>query len=315
MNIETIADGKLRDFYKGDTLNIFYEFLGPDKQPLDVSGFKLAFGMKLNPLSQFFGKHDINKVFEIPFNANSRRGLGEITILTKDTIRLIALVPYTYSFILITPRDEHYTIGSDLVNVGINPVRFPNSLPYVDNPTVFPRNANAQIITFNFSKLMVDVALFDQITIGLRTSYSNQMGKANIDSMAINKRNGLVGLDHNGKLPESSFPQSILDLMKASAGRAPDDVYTATSKAGMLALVVKQGDIVTRSDTGNTYVNKNGKNVSMNDWIKLGGGGVPVTVSDIAPPNPVVGQQWFNTGTGLLGTYYDDGTTGQWVAS
>ena len=44
-----------------------------------------------------------------------------------------------------------------------------------------------------------------------------------------------------------------------------------------------------------------------------GGGGASVTTSDTAPTSPNAGDQWFDTTSGTLYIYYDDGTSSQWI--
>lgn len=49
---------------------------------------------------------------------------------------------------------------------------------------------------------------------------------------------------------------------------------------------------------------------------KKGGGSASVTISDVAPTDPAVGDMWWNSITGDLLIYYDDGVDGpQWVTA
>jgi len=50
-------------------------------------------------------------------------------------------------------------------------------------------------------------------------------------------------------------------------------------------------------------------------WGLAGGGGAQVTVSDSAPtsPAPSEGDLWFNSASGRLYVFYEDGTTDQWI--
>lgn len=50
-------------------------------------------------------------------------------------------------------------------------------------------------------------------------------------------------------------------------------------------------------------------------WGAGGGGGAQVTVSDSAPtsPTPAAGDLWYNSASGRLYLYYEDGSTNQWV--
>jgi hypothetical protein len=58
---------------------------------------------------------------------------------------------------------------------------------------------------------------------------------------------------------------------------------------------------------GNTYGRKN------NGWVIGGGGGASVTISDTAPSSPSAGNLWWNSTSGHLFIYYNDGTSSQWV--
>lgn len=44
------------------------------------------------------------------------------------------------------------------------------------------------------------------------------------------------------------------------------------------------------------------------------GGGASVTISDTAPGSPTAGNLWWESDTGILYIYYNDGTSSQWVA-
>lgn len=46
-----------------------------------------------------------------------------------------------------------------------------------------------------------------------------------------------------------------------------------------------------------------------------GGGGASITVSDSAPTDPTSGALWYNSSSGELLVYYNDGDTAQWVSS
>lgn len=50
-------------------------------------------------------------------------------------------------------------------------------------------------------------------------------------------------------------------------------------------------------------------------WRKNAALPVSVTHSDVAPSNPRVGDQWWKSNEGTLFTYYNDGTSSQWVES
>lgn len=44
-----------------------------------------------------------------------------------------------------------------------------------------------------------------------------------------------------------------------------------------------------------------------------GGGGSSVTISDTAPTSPAAGNIWVDSTTGIEYTYYNDGSSSQWV--
>lgn len=55
------------------------------------------------------------------------------------------------------------------------------------------------------------------------------------------------------------------------------------------------------------------KNTAWTPVVGGGGGGVTITVSPTAPTTPVDSQLWWESDTGLLMLYYNDGNTSQWV--
>lgn len=48
-------------------------------------------------------------------------------------------------------------------------------------------------------------------------------------------------------------------------------------------------------------------------WSPVGGGGA--TISDTAPASPTAGDLWWNSSNGQMYTYYNDGTSSQWVVA
>lgn len=48
-------------------------------------------------------------------------------------------------------------------------------------------------------------------------------------------------------------------------------------------------------------------------WSPVGGGGA--TISDTAPASPSAGDLWWNSSDGQMYTYYNDGTSSQWVVA
>ena len=59
---------------------------------------------------------------------------------------------------------------------------------------------------------------------------------------------------------------------------------------------------------GKIYGRKN------NAWAEMIGGGASVTVSDTAPTGAAAGNLWWESDTGILYIFFNDGTSSQWVA-
>ena len=98
------------------------------------------------------------------------------------------------------------------------------------------------------------------------------------------------------------------DLLKT------DDTFEAAG--GLITLTTSGtptatlGDGAIAIDTTNDtfYFRSNGT------WQEVsGGGGASVTVSDTAPVAPEAGNLWYESDTGSMFIYYDDGDTSQWV--
>jgi len=47
--------------------------------------------------------------------------------------------------------------------------------------------------------------------------------------------------------------------------------------------------------------------------VTAGGGGASLTISDTPPASPTTGALWWESDTGILWLYYDDGTSAQWI--
>jgi len=47
--------------------------------------------------------------------------------------------------------------------------------------------------------------------------------------------------------------------------------------------------------------------------VTAGGGGASLTISDTPPGSPTTGALWWESDTGILWLYYDDGTSAQWI--
>jgi hypothetical protein len=74
-----------------------------------------------------------------------------------------------------------------------------------------------------------------------------------------------------------------------------------TPASGRVAVYAKaDGKIYRKDDTGT-------------ETELGGGGGASVTISDTAPGSPTAGDLWWESDTGILKVYYNDGTSSQWV--
>lgn len=49
-------------------------------------------------------------------------------------------------------------------------------------------------------------------------------------------------------------------------------------------------------------------------WVAAGGGGASISIADTPPASPTAGAMWWESDTGILWIYYNDGTSSQWVA-
>ena len=101
--------------------------------------------------------------------------------------------------------------------------------------------------------------------------------------------------------------RSGADLLKTDdAFQAAGGVITLTTSGAPTATL---GDGAIAIDTTNDtfYFRSNGT------WQEVSGGGASVTVSDAAPSSPDPGNLWYESDTGSMFIYYDDGSTSQWV--
>ena len=62
------------------------------------------------------------------------------------------------------------------------------------------------------------------------------------------------------------------------------------------------GQVLTSNGTAVYWANSSG-----------GGGGASITISDTLPGSPTAGSLWWNSNTGYMFVYYNDGDSSQWV--
>lgn len=72
------------------------------------------------------------------------------------------------------------------------------------------------------------------------------------------------------------------------------------------------GELALNYADGKLYFKNTSNTVSS---ISSGSGGASITVSETAPESPIVGMLWWNSATGILSIYYDDGSSSQWVST
>ena len=71
------------------------------------------------------------------------------------------------------------------------------------------------------------------------------------------------------------------------------------------------GELAVNTFDGKLYMKKDNGTASI---IQIGaGGGASVTISDTAPSSPTAGDLWWESDTGVLKVYYNDGSSSQWV--
>lgn len=165
------------------------------------------------------------------------------------------------------------------------------------------------------SLLPVDVN--DSVTGGLRLIADGTVGAANrsalvlggyysglADDNAITIRGtGLVGV--NTATPTSKL-HVVGDTLITGVATASGGFNLGISSAGT---VITSGPVKTLNfvGAGNTFL-VNGTTVD----ISISGGG-GATISDTPPSSAISGDLWWESDTGILKIYYDDGTSQQWV--
>ncbi len=94
----------------------------------------------------------------------------------------------------------------------------------------------------------------------------------------------------------------MANTIKIKRSAVPAKVPTTSDLAlGELALNTYDGKLYTKKDNGTASV------------VELSGGGASVTTSDTAPVSPSDGDLWYDSVSGRLYVYYDDGSSSQWV--
>jgi hypothetical protein len=98
------------------------------------------------------------------------------------------------------------------------------------------------------------------------------------------------------------------DRLKTDDALQADGGIITVTTAGTPTLSLPDGALAIDTTNNLLYIRTN------STWeIASGGGGASVTTSDGAPADPESGDLWYETDTGSMFVYYDDGDSQQWV--
>ena len=87
--------------FRGDTIPFTFQFNDSDGNPIDISGMKLYFTMKLNKSSPDGEATDLQDVVTFPTDPASQAGQGNMTIPSTKTQDLSVNRDYFYDFELV----------------------------------------------------------------------------------------------------------------------------------------------------------------------------------------------------------------------
>lgn len=95
-----------------------------------------------------------------------------------------------------------------------------------------------------------------------------------------------------------------IDFLTRDVGGAVTSKFTMTNKGELLVAGAAgtTGQVLTSAGSG-----------AAPTWQTASSGGSSVTTSATAPASPTAGNQWYDTTTGIIYTYVNDGTSSQWV--
>lgn len=97
------------------------------------------------------------------------------------------------------------------------------------------------------------------------------------------------------------------DRLKTDDALQADGGLITVTTAGTPTLSLPDGALAIDTTNNLLYIRTN------STWEIASGGGASVTTSDGAPVDPEDGDLWYETDTGSMFVYYDDGTSQQWV--
>ena len=81
----------------------------------------------------------------------------------------------------------------------------------------------------------------------------------------------------------------------------------------MPELFLRPSQISANGSTSGQVLTSNGTAVYWATGTGGGGGGASITISDNPPGSPTAGSLWWNSNTGYMFVYYNDGDSSQWV--
>lgn len=116
-----------------------------------------------------------------------------------------------------------------------------------------------------------------------------------------------IAFDSTGTISDTSTGiGGTIDFLTRDVGGAVTSKFTMTNKGELLVAGAAgtTGQVLTSAGSG-----------AAPTWQTASSGGSSVTTSATAPASPTTGNQWYDTTTGIIYTYVNDGTSSQWVQS
>lgn len=103
------------------------------------------------------------------------------------------------------------------------------------------------------------------------------------------------------------------------ASGSTTNINIGSAVSGAINTITINGAVTATSftGTGSGLTGLNASNITSGtiDAARLPTTSASTTISDSAPASPVAGQMWWNSTTGVLSIYYNDGTSSQWVST
>ncbi len=116
MTTECPVEQNLCNIYRGDKIPFTFQFNNADGTPMDISGLKLYFTMKLVASSPDGEVGDLQDSVTFPTDAESVLGIGSMLVAAAKTELLTPVRDYFYDFQLIE-LDGPSTMGAGKIHV------------------------------------------------------------------------------------------------------------------------------------------------------------------------------------------------------